>query len=98
MLQNGENWYQMHGGDADCARAQEGGGRAEALVLLSVLSWWDTRGQAARYGSSRRRNSFLAAAAPRVESKFHKMDRLDRHRELKKWFILGPKHFYANGR
>jgi hypothetical protein len=67
VLQNGGNWDHMHGGDADCARAQEGGGRAEALVLLSVLSWWDTRGQVARYGSSRRRNSFLAAAAPRAE-------------------------------
>jgi len=35
-------------GDANCARAQEGGGRAEPLVLLSVLSSWDTRVQSAR--------------------------------------------------
>ena len=51
-------------GHANCARAQEGGGQAEPLVLLSVLSSRDTRVQTARYGSSRRRCSFLAAAAP----------------------------------
>jgi hypothetical protein len=43
---------------------QDGGGRAEQLVLLSVLSSRDTRVQTARYGSSRHLCSFLAAAAP----------------------------------
>jgi hypothetical protein len=68
VLQNGGKLVPNARGDADCARAQEGGGRSEARVLLSVLSSWDTRGQTARYGALRRRSSFLAAAAPRVES------------------------------
>ena len=56
-------------GDANCARAQEGGGRGETLVLLSVLSSRDVRVQTVRLGSPRRRCSFLAAAATRAESK-----------------------------
>jgi len=51
-------------GDANCARAQEGGGRGETLVLLSVLSSRAMRAHTARFGSPRRRCSFLAAAAP----------------------------------
>ena len=51
-------------GIANCARAQEGGGRAGPLALLSMLSSRGTRVQTARYGSSRRRCSFIAAAAP----------------------------------
>jgi hypothetical protein len=51
-------------GDANFACVQEGGGRAEPLILLSVLSSRDTHVHTVRYGSSRRRCSFLAAAAP----------------------------------
>jgi hypothetical protein len=93
VLQNGGKLVPDARGDADCVRAQEGGGRSEARVLLSVPSSWDTRGRTARYGSLRRRNSFLAAAAPRVESKFHKMNRLDGHPELKKWAVVGAQIF-----
>jgi hypothetical protein len=31
---------QNAGGDANCARTQEGGGRGETLVILSVLSYY----------------------------------------------------------
>ena len=51
-------------GDANCSRAQEGGGRGETLVLLSVVSSRAMRVQTARSRSPRRRCSFLVAAAP----------------------------------
>jgi hypothetical protein len=50
--------------DANCARAQESGGRGKMLVVLSVLLSRNTRVRTARYGSSRRRCSFVATAAP----------------------------------
>jgi len=71
-------------GIANCARAQEGGGRAEPLALFSMLSSMDTRVQTARYGSSRRRCSFLAAAAPASPIsglyRFYKLSYLGRSR------------------
>ena len=73
-------------GGANFARVQEGGGRAQQLVILSVLSSRDTSVHTARYGSSRRRCSFLH---PRGV----KMDRLDGHPELKKWDIVGAQRF-----
>ena len=52
-------------GNANCARAQEGGGGGEALFSVQVLSSWATRVQTARFRSSRRHCTFIAAAEPR---------------------------------
>jgi hypothetical protein len=78
-------------GDANCARAYEGGGRGETLVLLSVLTSRDTRVHTARYGSSRRRCSFLAAAA----TAWSQNGPIRRSSELKKWDIVGPQRFFT---
>jgi len=51
-------------GDANCARAQEGGVRGETLILFSMLLSRALRIQTAQFGSPRRRCSFLAAAVP----------------------------------
>jgi len=72
-------------GDANCARAHDGGGGGETLILLSVVSrgicvfrlrGFGRRGAAARF--SRRRHPSGV-----------KMHRLDGHHELKKLDIQG---------
>jgi len=82
-------------GDANVARVHDGGGQAEPLVLVLVLSSRDTHIHTARYGSSRRRCSFLAA---RLHTRGVKMGRLDGHPELNEFDFRGALIFFSRTR
>jgi hypothetical protein len=85
--------------DANCVRAQKGGGREEPeepLVILSVLS--------SRIRVPKTRDMGRRSAAARFSRRLHprgvKLDRLDGHPESKQWDIVrgGPQRFRSCGR